>query len=205
MTEHDDFKAINSYYAILKVLLNKTRPEDWTKPEVLERLTPQYKKFIRVYLAYHQTLGLSYEVKDVCCFDIDKLPNHKIHIDEKLLARIWKILETFSAYAHQKAHGLPAFSPVVPQPGAGGGNKPAFAEILSILGNIASILALPLAIIGLLFSPQDVIDFVKNAFPSKDILYLIVILVVINAFQILGLLASFATLIMFVNWLRKKR
>lgn len=90
-------------------------------------------------------------------------------------------------------------------PGAGGEDKPArqglksslitLKEVLYIVGAIASIVALWFSL------PNYVKDFVKDAFPSKDILYLIVI----NAFQILGLLAVFATLIMFVDWLRNKR
>ena len=78
-------------------------------------------------------------------------------------------------------------------------------EILSPWGSIASILGLIVSSVALWLAwpslPKVTQDFIKDAFPSKDALYLIGI----GMYQILGLLASVATLIMFVYWLRRRR
>lgn len=80
--------------------------------------------------------------------------------------------------------------------------KPSLLITLSTWGSIASILGLIVGSVALWFSlPNYVKDFVKEAFLSKDVLYLIGI----SVFQTIGFLASVTTLIMFIDWFRKKR
>lgn len=152
-----------------------------------------------------------------CLIDSANLLKRLGHIETKLKEELNQKTPSPAGEGEKTATGTP---------GAGGGNKPAhqwrlavkgteqkretsqglksslitLKEVLYIVGAIASIVALWFSL------PNYVKDFVKEAFPAipkdpKDVLYLVVFI----AFQILGLLAAVATLIMFIGWLRNKR
>lgn len=165
-----------------------------------KRVEPLCGNCLEIYGALRNELGLSYETQELNWWLINTQGDSLLGKIQKviyairdLLARKKRELENQET-SGAGGEGKPAHQWRLAVKGTGQKEettqspKPTFTEILSILGNIASIFALPLTIIGLLFSPQDVIDLVKDA----------------GVVPIVGFLGPIATLILFYVWLRNK-